>query len=173
MNSLIQAIVNVAGLLPALTALLVFVAFLSGIVMFVKAMVALARPTNSGNQVDSAFVTTHVVVGVCLVSLGALIYNMTGTVFGSGQVNRASDIFSYAPTTVGAVTDATTRTVITSIVGIIQFVGLIAIIRALFMFAAYSKQAIRTIGPAITFLISGVLAMNFPRVVGAFSALFA
>lgn len=173
MNSLLQAIVNVAGLLPALTSLLVIVAFLSGVWMFIRAMIALARPTNSGNRVDTGYVTTHVVVGVCLISLGAIIYNLTATAFGSGQVNRASEIFSYAPATVGAINDATTRTVITSIVAIIQFVGLIAIIRSLFMFSSYSKQAIRTVGPAITFLISGVLAMNFPRVVGAFSALFA
>lgn len=172
MNSLLQAIVNVAGLLPALTSLMVFVSFLSGVWFFIRAMIALARPSNSGNQVDTGYVTTHVVVGVCLISLGAVIYNMTETFFGTGQVSSASEIFSYAQSTVGFIHDPTTRTVITSIVGIVQFVGLLAIIRGLFMFAAYSKQTVRTVGPAITFLISGVLAMNFPRVVGAFSALF-
>lgn len=171
MNTLLQAIVNVAGLLPALTALLVFISFVSGILMVMKGLGALAKPANSSG-VDRGYIFTHLLVGVVLITLGSFIYNMMGTFFGSGEVSRASAIFSYAPSTLGTVTDGTTRTVLVSIVGIIQFIGLIAIIRSMFLFAAYSKQAIKSIGSPITFLISGIFAMNFPVVVGAFSALF-
>lgn len=171
MNSLLQAIVNIAGLLPALTALAVIVAFISGLVFFSKAIYAMAKPANS-QGVDTPYITTNLVVGTMLITLGGLVIMMTDTLFGTNSVSMADDIFSYAPGTIGVIDDATTRTIIRSIVGIIQFIGLLGIIRSGFLFSAYSKQAVRSIGPAITFLVAGTLAMNFPRVVGAFSELF-
>lgn len=172
MNTLLQAIVNVAGLLPALTSLVVAIAFISGLWFFAKGIIAMARPERSGSEPDVGFVVTHVVVGALLIALGSWVIMLTQTLFSTGTVSTAEEIFAYAPGTIGLVEDETTRTVIRSIIAIIQFIGLIGIIRGLFLFSAYSKQAVRSIGPAFTFLFAGILAMNFPRVVGAFSQLF-
>lgn len=172
MNSLVQAIVNIGKTLPALTALAVIVAFIAGLIFFIKAIVALARPTNSGNAVDTAFVTTHFAIGVFLMSLGSIILAGTGTLFETSTVSKSGDIFSYAPNTIGLIDDATTRLVIRTIVGIVQFVGLLGVIRGLFLFSAYSKQQVKSVSAGIVFVVAGVLAMNFPLAVRAFSLLF-
>lgn len=172
MNSLLQAIVNVAGLLPVMTALVVVIAFIAGLVFFSQALIAMARPANS-NNVDVKLIVTNLFVGTVLISLGFGVIVMTQTLFNTSSVSTAESIFAYAPNTIGVIDDPTTRIVIRSIVGIVQFIGLIGFIRGLFLFSAYSKQQVRTIGPAFTFVFAGILAMNFPRVVGAFSQLFA
>lgn len=172
MNSLLQAIVNVAGLLPVMTSVVVIVAFISGIIFFIKAIVAMAKPANSSHGSEVGFVVTNLIVGTVLVTLGSFVIMMTQTLFSSNTVSNAGEIFAYAPGTIGVIDDASTRRVITAIVGIVQFIGLIGFIRGLFLMSAYSKQAVQSIGPAVTFIIAGILAMNFPRVVGYFSQLF-
>lgn len=171
MNNLLQAIVNVAGLLPVMTGLVVLIAFIAGLVFFSQALVAMARPANSHN-VDVKLIATNMFIGTILISLGFGVIVMTQTMFQTSSVSSAEDIFAYAPNTIGLVQDETTRTVIRSIVGIVQFIGLIGFIRGLFLFSAYAKQNVRTVGPAFTFVFAGILAMNFPRVVQGFSQLF-
>lgn len=172
MNSLLQAIVNVSALVPVMTALVVIVAFISGLVFFIKALVAMKNGNTGGRESGPNFVVTNLIVGTVLISVGTFALMMTNTLFSSSTVSNAEEIFAYAPGTIGVINDETTRRIIIAIVRIVQFIGLIGFIRGFFLMSAYSKQAVPSLGPAITFVLAGILAMNFPRVVGMFSALF-
>ena len=62
---------------------------------------------------------------------------------------------------------------ISGIVLIIQFVGVIAVCRGLYLLnqSAQGGQGPQTFGPGFTFVIAGICATNFPIAVGIFESL--
>lgn len=172
MNGLLTAIQNVAALLPVMTLLTVTVAFIAGLVFFIKAIRGLTGGGRDGVNVPS--VVTQFIVGTLLITLGGSLMVFTGTLFGTTTVSKTEEIFSQAPNTIGLVTDDGSRMVIRAIVGIVQFVGLIGFIRGLMMLTTVSNGGGQSasFGSAMTFLIAGTIGINFPRFVGLISQLF-
>lgn len=173
MNGILTAIQNLAAVVPAFAGALSALAMISGLGFFILSLRNLAKLHNSNVRDTSVnLVVIQAVIGVCLLSLPSAVFLLQTALFGTDLNSNASSIFSYAPTTIGLFSSGQPRTIITSGVIIIQFLGLIAVIRGFFLLNAYGKQAIKSIGSPITFLIAGAIALNYPVFIGYLESLF-
>ncbi len=148
-----------------LTGLMYILSWLIGIVTVILSIRGFSQRSEMGRNAGSwsAPIWTFV-IGICFIVLPGLVYTVSETMFG-GTSTDASEIFSYAPSTVGLFdSDSTGRAMITGIVVVIQFVGYIAVMRGLFVLKAtangYGNS--RSFGPGLTFVIAGAMAANFP-----------
>lgn len=174
MVDLLQIIQNVVALLNPISTMIYVFCFMTGVIFVLAGLRAAAKRAESGPNAGSYGAPFgRIVIGVLFISLPALILSLTTTFFGT-SVPSADMIFAYAPATIGLFdADSPGRTMMTGIVMIVQFVGLIAVIRGLILLnqTAQGGGGPKTFGPGMTFLISGIMAINFPLFMGAIERL--
>lgn len=145
-----------------------------GLVFVVRGLMAAARRSERGpggggwSGAIMMFAT-----GALFFGFPALVGTLTKTVFGLSAPPDAEAIFSFAPDTLGGVDSDGLRGVIVAVTVIIQFVGLIAIARGLWLvnLSAQGERGAGAFGPGLTFMIAGALAVNFPAFVGVMERL--
>jgi len=170
MVDLLRIIENVVNLLAPFSVLLYGLCFVIGVIMVLSGLRSAARRSETGPNAGSyGKPFYHLLTGILFISLPALLVSLTQSIFGMGTPS-ADSIFSYAPATVGILdAGSPARDMLTGIVTIIQFIGIIAVIRGLLLLnrSAQGDSGPKTFGPGVTFIISGVMAINFPLFVGA------
>jgi hypothetical protein len=180
MVDLLQIIERLVGYLPSFYVLLYILSFLIGGIMVMVALRNAAKRHESGPNGGSwgAPMATFA-IGVLFVALPGLVSSVTLSVFGvsfdSGKPDPQS-IFRLAPVTVGLFDEESPgRTMIAGIVAVVQFIGLIAVMRGLKLLNASAQggNGPPTFGPGFTFVVAGVLAVNFPLFVGVMERLIA
>lgn len=168
MTNLLQIIENIVALLGPLQSLVSGVCFLIGFVMTIMALKQAQRRQEMGPGQGgwNAPIATFLTAAMFL-SLPAFLNMMNLSLFGVTAVS-ASSIFTHAESTIGNIGSETARGLITGLVLIIQFMGVIAVCRGIFLMnqSAQGGQGPQTFGPGITFILCGVTATNFPIFVG-------
>jgi hypothetical protein len=174
MGNLLQVIRNIADIIPNLNMLFYALSWMIGLIMVIKALQLSAKrhamgPASGGWNEPIVML----VIGILFVALPGLMDTLSVTIFGVTANEDPSSIFAYAPAVVGVMgTDGPAREIIIAIVTIVRFVGLIAVMRGLYMLNQSSKgQGQSTFGPGFTFVIAGALAFNFPIFVGVMEKL--
>lgn len=143
--------------------------FVMGVYFVIRSLMMTAKRSEMGQAYGSwvAPITTFI-VGVMFIAFPALIATLNATFFGNARTAASGDIFALAPLTVGTLDGGAAQTAVTAIVLIIQFIGLIAVARGLYLLNLSTQTASgpRTFGPGLTFIIAGALATNFPVFIG-------
>lgn len=169
MVDLLQIIENVVRLLAPFSTFVYALCFVIGVLMVLSGLQAASRRAEVGLQGGSyGKPLSRAITGVMLISLPALLLTLSETFFGTG-IQSADSIFAYAPSTLGLFdAGGPARAMISGIIMIIQFIGLIAVIRGLYLLnlSAQGDGGPKTFGPGVTFLISGAMAVNFPLFFG-------
>lgn len=173
MVDLLQVIDNVVAALGPFMFLISVLCFIFGITMIAMALMIAGRlPQTSGVGPSFrggwVYVIMLMVSGAFFMAFPALIDALRVTFFGLGVNNNPSAIFSYAPATIGIMSGPEATRLVTGIVAIVQVIGLIAVMRGIFLLNASAKGAggPPTYGPGLTFIIAGAMAVNFPVFVG-------
>ncbi|MCW3782616.1 hypothetical protein [Defluviimonas salinarum] len=176
MVDLLQIINNVVNAITpgggggGLSGLLYILSYMMGVGFVIVAIKGSAKRSELGKSAGSwSQPGWTFVIGVCFIALPGLVESLTQTIFGQSDRPAPESIFSYAPSTIGLLdADSPGRTMIVGIVTIIQFVGLVAVMRGLFLLnqSAQGSGGPKTFGPGLTFVIAGVMAVNFPLFVG-------
>lgn len=173
MTDLIGVIQNVANTVPFFLILVGMFCYTAG---FIFIMVALNGFKNkSANAHNGSWATPFwsFVFGCLLIAIPQLMATLTQTFF-AADTPAAEAIFSYAPNTIGTMeSDPAFKTTITAITRIVQFVGVIGLVRGIFLLnnAAKFGGGQSTFGNGVTFALAGIAAINFPLVVGLFETL--
>lgn len=174
MGNLLDIITNLVGYLPALDRMLQMLSWVIGILMVMGAIRGASKRSDLGPSSGSwSAPAWMLVIGACFIALPGLMATLTQTFFRQASPS-ASQIFEYAPTTVGMMEDGgAAQTMIQGITAVVMFIGVIAVMRGLYLLnqSAGGAQGPKTFGPGATFLISGVMAFNFPLFVGAMELL--
>jgi hypothetical protein len=180
MVDLLQIIERLVGYLPSFYVLLYILSFLIGGIMVMVALRNAARRNEAGPNGGSwAAPFWTFTIGVLFVALPGLVSSVTLSIFGVSFEDIKPDpqsIFEYAPATVGLFDeDSPGRAMITGLVAVVQFIGLIAVMRGLRLLNESAQGGggggSKTFGPGFTFVIAGVLAVNFPLFVGVMERL--
>lgn len=169
MTDLLQIIEQVTGFIPNFEFLFGVICFLLGVIFGIKGIMAAAKRSEMGQSYGSWGAPTMMfLTGVMFVALPGLINTLSLTFFAMGQPDDPEAIFAHAPSTIGIMDGAEARTIIIGITAIVQFIGLIAVARGLYLMnqSAQSAQGPKTFGPGLTFVIAGAMATNFPIFVG-------
>lgn len=173
----IQALIqwDAAGEAGTFWVLFTIIAWFIGVIMVLMSIRKASRRQELGTTAGSWSEPLWMfVIGVMFVALPALIRALSLSLFG-GTPTDGQSIFQYADSTLGAVDSGEARTIIIGIVYIVQFVGLVAVMRGLYMLNLSAQGASsggpRTFGPGFTFLIAGAAALNFPIFVGMMESL--
>lgn len=173
MTDLLQIIANITGVMGELTGFVSAVCFLIGFYMTMKAlkMAQKRQELGAGQGSWGSPIATFIIAGFFL-ALPTLIDVLNVTIFAVKSQN-ASKIFEYADSTIGSIKGDEAREMISGLVLIIQFIGIIAVARGLFLLNASAQggQGPKTFGPGFTFVVSGICATNFPLVVAVFESL--
>ncbi len=175
MADLQQIIRNIVALLDPLQGLVSGICFLIGFFMTLAALAQARRRQEMGpGQGGWAAPISTFVTAAAFLSLPTLLNVLNVSLFGAGPQSAAS-VFSHAESTIGAINGTDAREVIGGLVMVVQFVGIIAVCRGLYLLnqSAQGGHGPKTFGPGVTFLISGVAATNFPLFLGLMESLLA
>lgn len=174
MADLLQIIQNVVGFLDEFQRLFGVICFVLGVIFAIRGLMGAAKRQEMGpGQGSWGGPLMMFTTGVLFVAMPGLVNSLSQTFFALNSPSSPDSIFSYAPATIGIMDGAEARTIIIGITAIVQFIGLIAIARGLYLLnlSAQSAQGPRTFGPGLTFVIAGAMAVNFPTFVGVMEAL--
>jgi hypothetical protein len=176
MVDLLQIVRNLVGYLPSLYGFVSVLCFAFAVGFGIVGLRALARRSEMGPNGGSWWSpAATIAIASIFAAIPAFWQSLTVTFFGAGMgVPSAEAIFSYAPATLGLFEAGSPgRELISGIVAIVQFIGLIAVVRGLFLLnrAAQGGNGQPVFGPGITFVIAGVMAINFPLFVGTIELL--
>ena len=172
MNSIFTALENFAGYIPAIQLVVYWLAWIIGLVLVIAGFGILKNANSSHTQQGTGSAITYFIAGVSCMGLAIAIDTLSVTLFQGDATSNPADIFSYAPITVGQLEDAQTRRSITSIIMIIQFIGLLGFLKGITLLVSYNKGTIRETSPIWVHLGAGVCAINFPVFFGLFEKLF-
>lgn len=172
MSDPITFISNLAEVVGQLEYLLRAVVFAIGLLLVIQALRLAAKRVEFGSQsVSTVKIFTSFIVGIALLSFPQTIGVFLGTIFGVRRPDDPSSIFAYGGEILDPISMA--RPAIRSLIVLIQFIGFIAIARGLlFLNAAANAGGPSSLGPGITFIVAGTLAVNFPTFFGALVKLF-
>lgn len=131
------------------------VAFLVGIVMAAMSLKKLYETTRNNPQAHYGGVVTTFFIAAVLVNLPAALGTMRETMFGNEH-----SVLSYQSTISGVSAQASSTLVV--IMHFIQFVGLIAFIRGFLILNKLANGGGQdvSLGKGVTFVVSGVMAIN-------------
>lgn len=180
MGDLLTTIQNIANLVKwggdagPFWILFTIISWFIGVLLLVSAIRKAGRRSEMGQSVGpwSAPIWTFTVATMFL-AMPLFISSMSMTFFGTTP-DSPEKIFEYSPGVLGAIESDGGRAVISAIVTIVQFVGLVAVMRGLYLLnrsAQGESSGPATFGPGLTFVIAGVIALNFPIFVGMMSSL--
>ena len=155
---------SLAGYLVHFELLLRGVFYVIGVLLIVQSLrLAVARSERGSLHMSWARPIMSFLCGTALLAFPSTTTVLVETFFGLGRIADPQDIFSYHHPLTTPVDTEPTRQFIVVLVRIIQFVGFIAIARGILHFNAAAQTGSATIGSGITFVVAGVLAVNFPR----------
>lgn len=169
MTDLLQIIKNVVGFLDEFQRLFGVICFVLGVLFAIRGLMGAAKRQEMGpGQGGWGGPLMMFTTGVLFVAMPGLVNSLSKTFFALNAPSAAENIFSYAPATIGIMDGAEARTIIVGITAIVQFIGLIAIARGLYLMnmSAQSAQGPKTFGPGLTMVIAGAMAVNFPTFMG-------
>lgn len=167
MIDLLQIIENMVRLLTPFSRLIYAACFVAGVVFVLRGLNRASRAVDMGRTGPNDRYTTfrglsEILTGAFLISLPGLLLVLSETFFGTG-IESPDSIFAHAPSTLGLFSPGSPgRAMISGIIGIIQFIGIIAVIRGIMLLNMNAQGATQGIGPGVTFLVSGAMAVNFP-----------
>lgn len=168
MTDLLQIIQNIVSYLGSFMALFSGVCFLIGFAMTIKALKLAQKRQEQGAHGGTwgSPLSNFIVAGMFL-GLPTFIDILNVTLFATTAA-PAEGIFVYADSTIGHLKATAAADMLTGLVRIIQFMGLIAVARGLYLLnqSAQGSQGPNTFGPGLTFVITGVISTNFPIFVG-------
>ncbi len=163
MGGLPAALAALASHLEAFEGLLRAVCYLVGATLVIQALRRAVRRSElgpgSGTWLEPI---VYCVSGVALLAFPVTVGTILGSLFGTASRTSPQAILSLPGSgqTVGLPAEASG--LVTAIIRLVQFVGLVAIARGILVLnAAASGRA--PVGAGITFLVAGGLAVNFPR----------
>ncbi|MCY4542191.1 MAG: hypothetical protein OXB95_07320 [Rhodobacteraceae bacterium] len=164
MPDLLVIFQNLAGHLAQFERLLRGVFFVVGALLIIQSL-RLAVMRSEQGSMHSSWVRpiTSFACGVALLAFPSTTSVFVDTMFGINRIADPQSIFSYGSRFTGPINSEPARNLVIAMVRIIQFVGFIAIARGILHFNAAAQNGGRTIGTGITFVVAGVLAVNFPR----------
>jgi len=170
MVDLLQIVENLVALVRPFGFVLYGLCFVFGVIFVLSGLRRASKRAETGPNMGSyGKPFSHLLTGIVLISLPALLASLTQTFFGM-DTPSADRVFEYAPATVSLFeAGSPARQIITGMVVIIQFIGVIAVIRGLTLLnqSAQGDGGPCTFGPGVTFIIAGVMAVNFPLFIGA------
>ena len=154
---------ELAGYIYAFESLLRGIFYLVGLILVIQSFRNAARRSESGPQYSSWLSPlAGFVIGLILIALPSAIALLSETFFGIRQNLDPRSIFEYDNQIISPLNTGNTGELIELVVLIIQFMGFVAIVRSLLLFNQVGNQGSRVVGPGITFLVAGILAVNFP-----------
>jgi len=169
MADLLAIIDNLVALLPQFELLLAGLFWFIGIIFVARSLLAAARKVEAPNSVPGwTGPLSLFAIGVAFIAFPSTAGSLMTSLFGSGEAASPDAIFEYAPSMTAPMADGNGAKILTGIVTVVQFVGIIGMARGLYLLNASANgtgQA-RTFGPGLTFLIASTIAMNFPVFVG-------
>ncbi|HDZ51497.1 hypothetical protein LCGC14_0112340 [marine sediment metagenome] len=173
MTDLLQIIRNIVEAIGPFTALFSAICFMIGFVMTMTAlkMAQKRQEMGPGQGGWNGPIATFIIAGMFL-GLPTLVDVLNVSLF-DVKSESASTIFKHADSTIGQIKGDEAREMISGLVLIVQFMGLIAVGRGLYLLnqSAQGGQGPKTFGPGLTFVLSGIAATNFPVFVGVMEAL--
>ncbi len=164
--------VRLAGIAGQLESLLRAVVFLIGLLLVVHALRLSVRRSEQGPQtVPGAKALTSFIIGTGFLAFPQTVGILLGTIFGSVRPDDASGIFAYGGDLLSLVGGS--RRAVEAVVLFIQLIGFIAVARGLlFLNCAATPGGPKSLGPGVTFIVAGALAVNFPSFFGVMANLF-
>ncbi len=155
--------------MPPLQALVVAIVYCVGLCCAISALRGFAAVSDrrlaphGWSQAGWQGPTCLLILAIAFVSLSSVISAALMSVFGMDQTLQASDVFAYAPQLLKPAQSEMGRRIVVAIVRILQFIGLLAFIRGLYvanLSALFPYR--RLLSKGITHMIGGVCAMNMP-----------
>lgn len=166
MTGLSEFMARVAEAVGAFEMLLASLCFVVAFALTIGA-VLLLRSDNfiaGGRERPAAF--AMLIVAAFLFALPEFIA-MAGMSLWGEETPASSEIFAYAPEMLGVFDQDTSRTILTSLLRVVQFIGAVAIFRALLLFnRAPNNPGAGLYGRAVTHLVGGTLAWNIVLFLG-------
>ncbi|MEP3668625.1 MAG: hypothetical protein ABJN42_18025 [Roseibium sp.] len=172
MGTLLQVIENLSSYVGPLSIFLFVLSFVIGVGLAIAALKGAAKRSEMGPSAGTWSTPMWTfIIAICFLALPGFILSISISFFGAegtGSLTNPQSIFEHAPETVGLFDeDSPGRDMITAIVTVVMLVGLIAVMRGLFLLNESAKgQGPKTFGPGMTFVIAGVMGLNFPIFVG-------
>ncbi len=177
MQGFADFIQRVSDIVPPLQALLVAFCFIAGTVLLIRGVLIAAQhgdtPSRfvSGSHSKGA-VIAHWVIGAFLLGLPAVVGASLETLFMTSTAAQPTEIFAYAPEAMQSMTNDNARSIVVALLRIVQIIGLIGMIRGLFLLnAAPVHPGSGLVGKGATHLIGGTLAINIVVFVGMIESL--
>ena len=164
MPDLLAIFLNIANHLVQFERLLRGVFYVVGALLIIQSL-RLAVVRSEQGAMHSSWIRplTSFACGAALLAFPSTTSVFLDTMFGLGRVADPQSIFSYGSQFTSPLDTEPARNLVIAMVRIIQFVGFIAIARGILHFNAAAQNGGRTVGSGITFVVAGVLAVNFPR----------
>lgn len=172
MQDPISFVVHLAEYVGSFESLLRSIVFVIGIVLVIQSLRLSVRRIETGaHSVSTAKVLMSFFVGSAMLAFPQTVSTLLATVFGSSKLSNPSEIFSYSRGLLEPIEGS--KQAIEAIVLLIQLIGFIAIVRGLLFLngSASPNAASKSLGPGITFIIAGALAVNFPAFFGMMTQL--
>ena len=181
MGDLLSTIENIAALVRwganagPFWILFTIISWFIGVLILIAAIRKASQRSELGQSAGSwSTPVWNFIIAIMFLALPSFITAISITFFGVTP-DDPDRIFEYSPGVLGAIEESAGRSIITAIVYVIQFVGLIAVMRGLYMLnlsaQGQSQGGPRTFGPGMTFVIAGAVALNFPIFVGMMETL--
>jgi hypothetical protein len=167
MEGLTGLVERAAALMPSLQSLTVSICFVIGLVCAYNSLRGYAAVGDKSlapagwSSAGWKGPTFLLVVAICFLSLSSVISAFLVSIFGQSETYAASEVFAYAPELLEPINNEMGRRVVISVVQIIQFIGLVAFTRGIYianLSALNPHQGFFSKG--LTHMIGGVLAMN-------------
>lgn len=116
----------------------------------------------------------YIIFGFLLIALDLTLSAWIASIYGSENTtaSAASEIMAYAPEMLSPVSGSPGEAILIALVRIAQFIGLLAVVRGLFLCIKSSDlPAQGLLGKGFVHMIAGVMAIDLPRTVGLFENL--
>ena len=174
--NVLQILEAIAKALDPLMILVYACCWAIGVFLYISALMQAKRRAELGPGQPGGWGApiSSVLAGTIFLAMPTFIKIMNVSIFNEVSVS-ADQIFVLAPSTIGKIVPQSTRDMIQAIVAIIQFLGVIAVMRGIYLLrqSGQGGQSAPTFGPGVTFLIAGVIAGMFPRFLGVIESLVA
>ena len=164
MDAFVAFLSRVEALIPPFGNVVIAFCFIAGIVLIMRAILLAGRAGEGPGALGRSGLWTilgHFAIGALLIALPSTIESSVATLFGSNEIEEPSMIFAYAPQMLAPASTDAARKIIVSLLTVVQFIGLIGLVRGLFLLnQAPSHPGQGLIGRGTTHLVGGAFAMN-------------
>lgn len=172
MDSIFTALERFAGYIPSLQVVIYYVAWIIGLTLVIRGFVILKNANSQRTQEGTGSALTYFLAGLSCMGMAQVVDIFAFSLFGVEATQNPAAIFSYAPITMGQLEDAQTRESITSIIMVVQMIGLLGFLKGINLMISYNKGVIRETSPIWVHLFFSVCAINFPIFFALFERLF-